>query len=174
MKKKKLHDRWVMMCTTTQSINLNLLQVFSKLQEWFCEGIWSVWPCLSLTAVCGWGSVSAWSVVKWRLLVVRALCPSTYPCFPTWLHPPPPHSPPHAYTPPTPHPLTRSKLPVGWSFICHYLSDAVHLWAWLPLCTMGGCGRSSNPSGSLLSATAAVRSSLAASVSVWQPPWRKG
>lgn len=70
-------------------INLILLQVYSKLQEWFSEGIWDLWPCLSLTTVCGWGSVSSWSVVKWRLLVVRALCPSACPGPPSWpLHPP--------------------------------------------------------------------------------------
>ncbi|TMS20770.1 Cytosolic carboxypeptidase 6 [Larimichthys crocea] len=44
--------------------------------------------------------------------------------------------------------------------------DTVHLRAWLPLCMTGDCGRLANPSGSLLSATAAMRSSLAASVSV--------
>lgn len=98
-------------------------------------------------------------------LVVKALCPSTCPCLS-----------PHLFIWPLPpaHPPARSKLLVGLHFICYYLSDAVHLWAWLPLRVTGGCSRSSNPSGSLLSATAAVRSSLASSVSVWQPPWRSG
>ena len=86
----------------------------------------------------------------------------------------PPSSGPH-HTPSTqiPHPPTEEGAAVWPGF---YLLLSVRCCAPVSLaahCMMGRCGRWSNPRGSQLSATAAVRCSPAASASVWQPPWRK-
>lgn len=114
-----------------------------------------MWPCLSLPSVFVCFGRGWCLVVKWKLLLVKALWP------PDLNHPP---------NVKAADPLTRSKLQLGLDFICYHLSDSVHLRNWLALCTMGDCSRSSNPSGSLLPGTAVTRTSLAACVTVWQPP----
>lgn len=116
-------------------INLHLLQVYSKVQESFCTGIWDLWPCLSLTSVyvClgGGPCLAGWWLSKNRYLS-KHFAPQHAPAPPVLTH----H--PQHWVPPDP--LARSELLVGLGFICYYLSDAAHLWAWLPLCMMGGGG----------------------------------
>lgn len=147
-------------------INLNLLQVYSKVQESFCTGVWDLWPCLSLTSVyvCFGGGpcLAGWWLSKNRYLSK---------------HFAPRHAPAPLFWPPPALGPLRIPLPgvncwLAWvlsAIICQMLHTCEPGY---PSAWWGGCGRSSNPSGPLLSATAAVRTSLTASV--WQLPWRRG